>query len=71
MPIVQERDGRIFKFCVCVLKIFLTNIFAPFFMHVLHVSSILNMLCTKADDDDDDCFLRSSLMKSREENLLS
>jgi hypothetical protein len=25
-------------------------------MHVLHVSSILNMLCTKADDDDDDCF---------------
>ena len=35
------------------------------------MSSILNTLCTKADDDDDDVFLRSSRMKSREENLLS
>ena len=39
---------------LCVENIFDENTkYCRFLMHVLHVSSILNMLCTKADDDDD------------------
>ena len=56
MPIVGERDGRIFNYLrLCVENIFDENTkYCRFLINAcVACLSILNTLCTKADDDDD------------------